>query len=102
MNLWIKPKKWLVREKPESLVVPQTINQVGSMDFMHDELADGRSFRLFNALDDFSTAKGWGIEVDLSFPGEGLNKSIFPVFCASNPLNLKVADLEGLTCSGIP
>lgn len=60
LNLWIKPKKWLVREKPEPLVVPQTINQVGSMDFMHDELADGRSFRLFNALDDFSTAKGWG------------------------------------------
>ena len=24
------------------------------MDFMHDQLADGRSFRLFNLIDDFN------------------------------------------------
>ncbi len=33
---------------------------------------------------------------------ESLNKSISPVFCATNPLNLKAADLEGLTCSDPP
>ena len=42
MNLRIKPRKRLVREKPEPLAVPQAINQVWSMDFMHDKLEDGR------------------------------------------------------------
>ena len=67
LNLRIKPKKRLVREKPEPLAVPEAINQVWSMDFMHDQLSDGRSFRLFNVLDDFNR-EGLGIEVDLSLP----------------------------------
>ncbi len=58
LNLRIKPRKRLVRE---------SINQVWSMDFMHDQLSDGRSFRLFNVLDDFNR-EGLGIEVDLSLP----------------------------------
>jgi putative transposase len=37
------------------------------MDFMHDQLSDGRSFRLFNVIDDFNR-EGLGIEVDLSLP----------------------------------
>lgn len=36
LNLRITPKKRLVLEKPESLTVSETINQVWSMDFMHD------------------------------------------------------------------
>ncbi|MCX8073007.1 MAG: hypothetical protein N3C12_11215 [Candidatus Binatia bacterium] len=36
----------LVRGKPEPLSVPQAINEVWSMDFMHDQLQDGRSIRL--------------------------------------------------------
>ena len=39
------------------------------MDFMHDQLADGRSFRLFNVIDDFNR-EGLGIEVDFSLPAE--------------------------------
>ena len=35
LNLRIKPRKRIVREKPEPLVVPETINQCWSMDFMH-------------------------------------------------------------------
>ena len=35
------------------------------MDFMHEQLSDGRSFRLFNVLDDFNR-EGLSIEVDLS------------------------------------
>jgi putative transposase len=34
--------------------VPGAINQCWSMDFMHDQLSDGRSFRLFNVIDDFN------------------------------------------------
>lgn len=67
LNLRIKPRKRLVREKPQPLTVPEGCNQVWSMDFMHDQLSDGRSFRLFNVLDDFNR-EGLGIEVDLSLP----------------------------------
>jgi putative transposase len=65
LNLRIKPRKRIVRERPEALAVPEAINQVWSMDFMHDRLSDGRSFRLFNVLDDFNCER-LGIEVDLS------------------------------------
>jgi putative transposase len=75
LNLRIKPKKRLVREKPEPLAVPETINQVWSMDFMHDQLSDGRSFRLFNVLDDFNR-EGLGIEVDLSLPSGRVIRSL--------------------------
>jgi putative transposase len=54
LNLRIKPRKRLVRDKPEPLSVPQAINEVWSMDFMHDTLEDGRTFRLFNVMDDFN------------------------------------------------
>ena len=47
--------------------VPEAINQVWSMDFMHDQLSDGRSFRLFNVLDDFNR-EALSIEVDFSLP----------------------------------
>ena len=67
LNLRIKPRKRLVREKPEALTVPMEINQVWSMDFMHDQLQDGRSFRLFNLIDDFNR-EALAIEIDLSLP----------------------------------
>jgi len=34
--------------------VPTGKNDTWSMDFMHDQLSDGRSFRLFNVIDDFN------------------------------------------------
>lgn len=37
-----------------SLRMPEAINQVWSMDFMHDKLEDGRKLRLFNVIDDFN------------------------------------------------
>jgi putative transposase len=69
LNLRIKPRKRLVREKPEPLSVPEAINQCWSMDFMHDQLSDGRSFRLLNVIDDYNR-EGLGIEVDFSLPAE--------------------------------
>jgi putative transposase len=67
LNLRIKPKRRLVRETPQPLQVPTARNEVWSMDFMHDQLKDGRAFRLFNVLDDFNR-EGLGIEVDFSLP----------------------------------
>jgi putative transposase len=75
LNLRIKPRKPIVRERPEPLAVPGTINQVWSMDFMHDQLSDGRSFRLFNVIDDFNR-EGLGIEVDLSLPSSRVIRSL--------------------------
>jgi len=69
LNLRIKPRKRLVREKPEPLAVPDAINQVWSMDFMHDKLEDCRNLRLFNVIDDFNR-EALGIEVDFSLPSE--------------------------------
>ncbi len=36
LNLRIKPKKRLIREKPGALAVPMFINECWSIDFMHD------------------------------------------------------------------
>ena len=75
LNLRIKPRKRIVREKPEPLAVPEKINQMWSMDFMHDQLSDGRSLRLFNVLDDFNR-EGLGIEVDLSLPASRVIRAL--------------------------
>lgn len=69
LNLRIKPKRRLVREKPESLAQPTTINQAWSMDFMHDQLQDGRNYRLLKVIDDCNR-EGLAIEVDFSLPAE--------------------------------
>ncbi|MGX9730137.1 IS3 family transposase [Janthinobacterium aestuarii] len=75
LNLRIKPRHRLVREKPLSLAVPAQINETWSMDFMHDQLADGRSIRLFNVIDDYNR-EGLGIEVDFSLPSERVIRSL--------------------------
>src|SRR5690554_589911 len=67
LNLRIKPKRRLRRDKPDALSVPTAMNQVWSMDFMSDSLADGRSLRTFNVIDDYNR-EGLTIEVDLSLP----------------------------------
>jgi len=75
LNLRIKPRKRLIREVPEALSVPEGINQIWSMDFMHDQLQDGRSFRLFNVIDDFNR-EALGIEVDFSLPSERVIRAL--------------------------
>lgn len=75
LNLRIKPRKRLIREVPEALNVPADINQIWSMDFMHDQLQDGRSFRLFNVIDDFNR-EALGIEVDFSLPSERVIRAL--------------------------
>lgn len=67
LNMRIKPKKRIVREKPVPLSVPDEINQCWSMDFMHHKLTDGRTFRLLNINDDHNR-EGLAIEVDFSLP----------------------------------
>lgn len=75
LNLKIKPRRRLKRDKPDELAVPDAPNRVWSMDFMADSLADGRAFRLLNVLDDFNR-EGLGIEIDFSLPAERVIRSL--------------------------
>ena len=67
LNLRIKPRRRIKRDKPDALSVPLAPNQVWSMDFMSDQLASGKTFRTFYVMDDYNR-EGLGIEVDTSLP----------------------------------
>ena len=67
LNLRIKPKKRLQREKPGKLTVPDRMNECWSMDFMSDNLEDGRRYRLFNIIDDYNR-EALSMEADISLP----------------------------------
>ena len=73
--LRIKPRKPLVRDTPAALTVPGGINEVWSMDFMHNILDDGRAFQLINVLDDFSR-EARAIEIDFSLPSERVIRAL--------------------------
>jgi putative transposase len=45
------------------------------MVFMHDQLEDGRTFRLLNVIDDYNR-EAIGIEADLSLPSEGVIREL--------------------------
>ncbi len=74
LNLRIKPKKHLVRKNPEPLVQREAANPAWSMDFIHDQLHDGRSYRLLNMIDDFNR-EGLAIEGDFPLPSERVIQS---------------------------
>jgi len=67
LNLRIKPKRRIKRDKPDALSGPTEENQVWSMDFMSDSLEDGRALRTFNVIDDYNR-EALGIDVDFSLP----------------------------------
>lgn len=75
LNLRIKPHKRIVRDKPEPLAVPDAINQCWSMDFMHNQLADGRRFRLLDIIDDFNR-EALAMDIDLSLPVEQVVRAL--------------------------
>ena len=75
LNLRIRPKMRMVREKPEALSVPQALNEGWSMDFMADQLSDGRCVRLFNVIDDFNR-EALAIDVDFSLPALRVIRSL--------------------------
>jgi len=75
LNLRIKPKRRIKRDKPDALSVPIAINQVCSMDFMSDSLSDGRSIRTFNVIDDYNR-EGLCIDVDFSMPSQRVIRSL--------------------------
>lgn len=75
LNLRIRPKRRIKRDKPDALSVPAAINQVWSVDFMSDALSDGRLLRTFNVIDDYNR-EGLVIEVDLSLPSQRVIRAL--------------------------
>jgi putative transposase len=73
LNMRIRPRLRIVRQKPEPLAEPERVNQVWSMDFMHHELENRRKFRLLNVIDDYNR-EGLAIEVDFSLPSERVTR----------------------------
>ena len=74
LNLRIRTRKRLKREKPEELAVPVEPNVTWSLDFMADRLEEARGFRLLNVLDDFNREE-LGIEADFSLPAERVTRT---------------------------
>lgn len=67
LNVRRKAKRRLPQRIKQPLLVPPTINQGWSMDFMCDSLVDGRRFRLLNIIDDYNR-ESLAIEIDTSLP----------------------------------
>ena len=53
MQVRTKRRKKLVRPRVP-MVVPTRVNERWSLDFVHDQLADGRRIRILNIVDDYS------------------------------------------------
>lgn len=75
LNLRIKPKRRIKRDKPDALAVPTDSNQVWSMDFMSDTLQDGRTIQTFNVIDDYNR-EALCIDVDYSMPAQRVIRSL--------------------------
>jgi putative transposase len=63
-----KRRKRFRAEARVPLTLPQSANEVWTMDYTHDELASGRKFRTLNLMDGY-TREALTIEVDTSLPG---------------------------------
>jgi putative transposase len=61
-----------------------------SMDFMADQLSDGRSFRTLNVLDDFNR-EGLAIEVDFSLPAARVVRTLNQIIeWRGKPMGIRV------------
>lgn len=67
LNLRIKPKRRIKREKPAELIEAEHSNDIWSLDFMHDNLSNGNSYRVLNVIDDYRR-EALAMEADVSLP----------------------------------
>lgn len=72
LNMQVRTKKRRKLVRPRApMLMPSRPNERWSLDFVHDQLADGRRFRVLNIVDDFSRVCVGQI-VDLSISGARL------------------------------
>jgi putative transposase len=79
LNLRITRHQRIVRAAPLTLATPSKMNQVLSIDFMHDQLTDGRSVRVLNVCDDFNR-EGLIAAIDFSMPAKRLTRELDQLF----------------------
>lgn len=72
MQVRTKRRKKLVRPRVP-MIVPTQVNERWSLDFVHDQLADGRRIRILSIVDDYSR-KCVGQLVDTSISGLRLSR----------------------------
>ena len=78
LNVRIKSRSRIKRDKPDPLAVPAAINQVWSMDFMSESLKDGRSIRAFNVIDDCNR-ESLAMDFGISLPTQRIIRSVQPI-----------------------
>jgi putative transposase len=79
LNLRIRPNQRITREVPLALAPPSKRGQVLSIDFMHDNLNDGRAVRTFNVIDDCNR-EGLLNEAGFSFPAARVTQLLDQMF----------------------
>jgi len=80
--------------------VPKGIDQVWSMYFMHDQLEDGSTFRLFNVIDDFNR-EAIGMEVDFCLLSERVIRELKQIIAwRDKPQVIRCAHLR--FCHNVP
>lgn len=90
LNIRRRAKKRLPSRVKNPLVVPETINQVWSIDFMSDSLWDGRKFRLLNIVDDYNR-EILAIEAETSIPASRVITTLDMLKeCRGLPLRLRM------------
>ena len=75
LNLRIKSRSRIKRDKPHAQGVSADIYQFWSMDFMSDSLKDGRSIRTFNVIDDCNR-ESLAMDFGISLPTQRIIRSL--------------------------
>ena len=75
LNLRIKPKRRIKRPVPDQLREPEYSNDIWSLDFMHDHLSNGQSYRVLNVIDDYRR-EGLLMEADISLPAIRVTRAL--------------------------
>ena len=102
LNVRRRARRRLPERIKEPPVLPESINQVWSMDFLCDSLVDGRRYRLLNIIDDYNR-ESLAVEVDTSLPALRVIRTLQRLIEADPNLHLSVLtmalNLSATSCS---
>jgi len=81
------------------MLVPDAVNQRWSMDFVADQLANGRRFRVLNVVDDFSREYVLKV-VDFSISGHRVAR-VLDRIARNLPINHRLRQRTGVYIEGV-